>query len=128
MGPPLEANEEQMRKGGIVARSAGAAEAVPTSPFLPDVNHPRCALVSRLREPPRPRPRLPRGLLLTPHELPGSLRGCAPQRGSRGLAPWPNLGKAVSLDCHAPLEQPYGRHERPHPRRVREGKSARETA
>src|SRR5689334_15978266 len=28
------------------------------------------------------------GLLLTPHELPGSLRGFAPQRGSRGLAPW----------------------------------------
>ena len=40
----------------MVAQSAGAAEAVPMSPFLPDVNSPPCALVSRL---PQRRDRVP---------------------------------------------------------------------
>lgn len=50
--------------GGVAARSAGVAESVPTSPFLPTVSHPPGASVSRL---PRLTPASLRGELLVPH-------------------------------------------------------------
>jgi hypothetical protein len=42
------------------------------------------------------------------YALPGSLRGCAPQRGSRGLAPWPQMCEDV-VDHHWAQNQVEGR-------------------
>lgn len=51
-------------RGGVAARSAGVAQSVPTSPFLPTVSRPPSAPVSRL---PRLTPASLRGELLVPH-------------------------------------------------------------
>src|SRR6266567_9245452 len=52
-------------------------------------------------------------------QIPGSLRGSAPQRGSRGLAPWPKPREVESLGWYAWSIPNNGRLARPHGRQLR---------
>src|SRR5260221_12520671 len=85
-------------RGGLVALSAGAAEAVPTFFSLPDVSRPRVVLVSRL---PQRRDRVPSGAgcWFTKH---GESRPRRWKGGEKGRA---RRSEAESLDRRATLGQ-----------------------